>query len=71
MVKNADGYNVGGFVNLGACAMAKNDLDQAKAHFMNALECDPSHFEALYNLGTVLLSFPNIKLHYHKQHLFT
>lgn len=51
MVKNADGYNIGGFVNLGACAMAKGQLDQAKTYFLSALECDPSHFEALYNLG--------------------
>lgn len=51
IVKNGDGYNVGGFVNLGACAMTQGQLEQAKSYFLSALECDPSHFESLYNLG--------------------
>lgn len=50
-MKNSDGYNVSGFVNLGACVMAQGQLDQAKSYFLSALECDPSHFESLYNLG--------------------
>ncbi|XP_018320966.1 intraflagellar transport protein 88 homolog isoform X2 [Agrilus planipennis] len=54
IVKKLDGFNAGGFINLGACAMAKNQLDQAKNYFISALECDPSSFEALYNLGLVL-----------------
>lgn len=54
IVKISDGYNAGGFVNLGACALARGNLDQARNYFMSALECDPSSIEALYNLGLVL-----------------
>lgn len=51
LVKHTDGYNSAGFVNLGACAMARGNLEQAKNYFISALDCDPSSFEALYNLG--------------------
>jgi tetratricopeptide (TPR) repeat protein len=44
--KSADG-----FVNLGACLMAKGQADDAMNCFKNALELDPTHFEAIYNLG--------------------
>ncbi|XP_017786261.1 PREDICTED: intraflagellar transport protein 88 homolog [Nicrophorus vespilloides] len=54
IVKNSDGYNAGGFVNLGACAFGKGNYDQARNYFVSALDCDPSSVEALYNLGLVL-----------------
>lgn len=54
IVKDSDGYNVSGFVNLGACVMSMGQLDQAKTYLLSALECDPSHFESLYNLGKTL-----------------
>lgn len=31
--------------------MAKGNLEDAKNYFLNALECDPSNVEGLYNLG--------------------
>lgn len=47
-----DGYNASGSVNMGACAMARNQLEEAKSYFINALELDPACVEATYNLGT-------------------
>lgn len=47
-----DGYNASGSVNMGACAMARNQLEEAKSYFINALELDPACIEATYNLGT-------------------
>lgn len=51
MVKHSDGYNAGGLVNLGACAMTAGDFNKAREYFETALDWDPSNHEALYNLG--------------------
>ncbi|XP_060535116.1 intraflagellar transport protein 88 homolog isoform X2 [Cylas formicarius] len=44
----------GAFVNRGACFMAKGDLRKATDCFERALEADPGHFEATYDLGLCL-----------------
>lgn len=46
--------NANGFVNYGACLMAKGDLDKAIDCFQKALELDGSHFEAIFDLGLCL-----------------
>lgn len=51
MVKQSNGYHAGGLVNLGACAMAADDLNKAREMFESALDWDPSNVEALFNLG--------------------
>lgn len=44
-------------MNLGVCALSKGDLKKAKQFFETALDCDPSHVEALYNLGNINSKF--------------
>ncbi|KAI4470503.1 intraflagellar transport protein 88 [Holotrichia oblita] len=39
IVKHSDGYNAGGFVNLGACAMARSLTLKQLGHYEAALEC--------------------------------
>lgn len=43
--------NANGFVNYGACLMAKGQLDKAIQMFQKAIELDSNHFEAIYDLG--------------------
>lgn len=50
-----DSYNAAACVNLSACSIVKNDLDNAKGYLLNALEYDPNHVQALYNLGTLFI----------------
>ncbi|XP_011499901.1 PREDICTED: intraflagellar transport protein 88 homolog [Ceratosolen solmsi marchali] len=47
----ADNYNTAAYVNLSACSIVKNDLQSAKEYLLCALENDPNHVQALYNLG--------------------
>lgn len=51
--RDIDSYNPAAFVNSGTCEMLKDDNEMAKRYFEEALEIDPTSFEALYNLGLV------------------
>lgn len=51
--RDIDSYNPASFVNSGSCEMLKDDNEMAKRYFEEALEIDPTSFEALYNLGLV------------------
>lgn len=51
--RDIDSYNPAAFVNSGSCEMLKEDNEMAKRYFEEALEIDPTSFEALYNLGLV------------------
>lgn len=51
--REIDSYNPAAFVNSGTCEMLKEDNEMAKRYFEEALEIDPTAFEALYNLGLV------------------
>ena len=65
--KSADGYNAAAYVNLAACSIMKNELDTAKEYLTNALEKDPNHVQALYNLGPLdFFSFLLAYLYIHK-----
>lgn len=57
VIKGIDAYSSAGFVNYGACYLAKNQLEQAKASFQNAVDLDPACFQALYNLGLFFKTF--------------
>lgn len=46
--------NANGYVNYGACLMAKGHLDKAIQCFQKALELEPNHFEAIFDLGICL-----------------
>lgn len=50
-----DSYNPHAFVNSGVCEMMKEKFDAAKFMFTNALEIDATLFEAIYNMGEILL----------------
>lgn len=47
----ADTYNSAAYVNLGNCAMVREDYVKGKELFAHALENDATCIEALYNLG--------------------
>ncbi|KAI5702456.1 hypothetical protein M8J76_007595 [Diaphorina citri] len=47
----ADTYNSAAFVNLGNCAMAREDYVKGKELYVHALDNDATCIEALYNLG--------------------
>lgn len=51
--REMDSYNPATFVNSGTCEMIKEDLEQARVYFENALEIDAMCFEAIYNIGLV------------------
>lgn len=51
VVKKTDAKNADGYVNYGASLMAKGLLDDAAECFQKALEYNPTHFEAIFNLG--------------------
>lgn len=51
--RELDSYNPAAFINSGALEMIKEDNEQAKAYFENAIEIDAMSFEAIYNLGLV------------------
>ncbi|CAG9770980.1 unnamed protein product [Ceutorhynchus assimilis] len=53
-VENCKTPNANGYVNFGACLMAKNHLDKAIQSFQKALALDSNHFEAIFNLGLCL-----------------
>lgn len=51
MIKKSCAKSADGYVNYGATVMAKGFLDEAIECFQKALEYNPVHFEATYNLG--------------------
>lgn len=51
MVKKSNAKSADGYVNYGASLMAKGLIDEAIEWFQKALEINPTHFEATYNLG--------------------
>lgn len=51
--RELDSYNPAAFINSGALEMIKEDYEQAKTYFENAIEIDAMSFEAIYNLGLV------------------
>lgn len=51
--RELDSYNPAAFINSGALEMIKEDYEQAKIYFENAVEIDAMSFEAIYNLGLV------------------
>jgi hypothetical protein len=46
-------YVAEGFYGVGLVRLNLNDLDGAAYHFKNALQCDPRHANALYQLGVI------------------
>lgn len=56
--------NANGFVNYGACLMAKGQLDKAIQMFQKAVELDSNHFEAIYDLG--LWVWTVVQVHWEK-----
>ncbi|KAI4470504.1 intraflagellar transport protein 88 [Holotrichia oblita] len=51
IVKHSDGYNAGGFVNLGACAMARSDSEAAAETYQQLLGLVPADATTLQKLG--------------------
>lgn len=51
--RELDSYNPAAFINSGALEMIKENYEQAKHYFENAIEIDAMSFEAIYNLGLV------------------
>ncbi|XP_028129725.2 intraflagellar transport protein 88 homolog [Diabrotica virgifera virgifera] len=54
VVEKQNAKSAEGFVNYGACLMAKDNLGEAITCFQKALACDPTFFEAIFNLGLCL-----------------
>ncbi|XP_058801047.1 intraflagellar transport protein 88 homolog [Phymastichus coffea] len=53
IAKSVDKSNPAAYVNLAACAIAKNELIRAENLLLSALKRDPNHVQGLYNLGLV------------------
>ncbi|CAH0385131.1 unnamed protein product [Bemisia tabaci] len=49
----ADCYNANAYVNLGNCALTRNDMNRARQLYATALENDSTCIQALFNLGLI------------------
>jgi intraflagellar transport protein 88 len=52
-----DSYNPGALVNLGNVCFVKGDVEKAREHYLEAVDCDASSVEAIYNLGEFICIF--------------